>query len=236
MDRFVYCAAVLAAIVGLGNCLTAYCCGEERATELPPISDLLPADGTEVDVMGPPERFAELSKKLQGGLKENPGAFVGGVLKAKSGEPIAYDPRLGLTEEEYREFLELAQNLKFEKLGSLTLKVACTDNGVKLDGGEFLPELSKITFMLMEQHVQTPFGKCMNAAEVHASDGQKATGAWSGVQWKLEQLLPPSDVTLSLGKLKGSGRGLLIYRVRGFEGLKPKSILYVLIYDLPAAK
>jgi hypothetical protein len=174
VDKTICFAAVIAAILCFGPEHTA-CCAEGTSTELPPIGNLLPADGTEVDVMGYPERFMELSRKLQAGIKENPGAFASGVLNAKPGEPVDYDPRLGMTEEEYREFLELAKEIKFVKLGSVTLKVGRSDEGVKLDGGEFLPELSKITFNLMEKQVRTPFGNCTKVTAVCTGEGQKAT-------------------------------------------------------------
>jgi hypothetical protein len=186
--------------------------------------------------MGFPERFAELSKKLQAGIKENPGTFLGELLTAKPGEPIAYDPRLGLTKEEFEEYLRLGRDLKFEKVASVKLKVHRTDDAVQLDGGDLLPELKRITIKPNDKQVRTPFGDCSKPTEVRASDGQKATGRWNGMQWKMEKLLPPTDVTVMLGKLEESGRGLLIYRARGFDGRKPKSILYVLTYELPAAK
>jgi hypothetical protein len=230
----VYCAAVLAAIVFCGLDETATS-AEETATDSS-VFRLLPADGADVEVMGFPERFAELSKKFQAGIKENPGTFLGEVLTAKPGEPIAYDPRIGLTKEEFDEYLRLARDLKFVKLASIKLKVRRTDDAIQLDGGDLLPELKRITIKLNDKQMRTPFGNCTKPTEVRASDGQKATGRWNGLQWKMEKLLPPTEVSVMLGKLEDSGRGLLIYRARGFDGLKPKSVLYVLKYELPAAQ
>lgn len=235
MRRIVYCSVWFTAIV-CSSFAELVCGADEAKSDIPSISDLLPVDGTEVDVMGFPERFAELSRKLQAGMKENPGALLVEVLKAKPGEPIAYDPRFGLTKEEFDEYLRLANELKLVKVASVTLKVQRANGEVHVDGGELLPALKEIRFKPDEKQVRTPFGDCTKPMEVRASDGQTATGRWNGVEWKLEKLLPPTDVSVRLGKLEDSGRGLLIYRAKGFEGLKPKSVAYVLIYDLPAAK
>ena len=235
MRRIVYRSVWLTAMVCASFAEFA-CSADEAKSEIPSISDLLPVDDTEVDVMGFPERFAELSKKLQAGIKDNPGTFLVEVLKAKPGAPIAYDPRLGLSKEEFDEYLRPASELKFVKIASVTLKVHRTDEGVQFDGGDLLPQLKGITIKPGEKQVRTPFGNCEKPTEVRASDGQTATGRWNGVQWKLEKLLPPTEVTLMLGKLENSGRGLLIYRAKALEGLKLKNVTYILTYDLAAAK
>lgn len=235
MIRTAYLASALYAILCCGIPETA-CLSDEPATEGPRVADLLPTNESEVDVMWFPERFVELMKKLDAGVKENPGAFMVDVLKAKPGEPIDYDPRLGLTEEEYNEFLRLSRELKFVKLTTVPIKVHHTAEGVELDGGDLLPQLTGITFDPDNKKLKTPFGVCTKATDVRASDEQTRTGRCNGVQWECEQLFPPSRVRLMLGKLEESGRGLLIYDARGFEGFRPKRVSCILTYDLPPAK
>jgi len=234
MMRTAYFASALCAILYCGIPETT-CLSDEPAMEGPRVADLLPTDGSEVDVMWFPERLVELMKKLNAGVKENPGAFLVDVLKA-NGEPIDYDPRLGLSEEDHNELMRLSREFKFVKLTTAPIKVHHAADGIELDGGDLLPQLTGITVYPDKKKLKTPFGICTKVTEVRASDDQTRTGRCNGVQWECEQLFPPSRVRLMLGKLEESGRGLLIYDARGFEGLRPKRTSCVLTYDLPPAK
>ena len=54
------------------------------------------------------DRANELMLKLQAAVATNQDWFLEHVKRAKPGEPLEYDPRLGLTKEAYAEYLREA--------------------------------------------------------------------------------------------------------------------------------
>jgi|GEM_PF-3597424 len=72
-------------------------------------ADILRAGKIKVDVhdvvLSP--RAMELSLKWQKAIQADPTYFSKAVQNAKPGEPVPYDPRCGLTKEEYSELLKL---------------------------------------------------------------------------------------------------------------------------------
>ena len=237
MDLFRRLALVGTLLVCLPTFPRSRCLAEDVELQVPSLEQLLPADGTEVDVMGAPPRLSELGDKLQSAMKEDPVRFFANLGQAQPGELLGpYDPSFGITQEEYEEFNRLVKTGTFVKVSTATLEVTQTDKIVRLDGGEELPELKGMEFDLERKSVKTPFGKLTDAKVVLAVDEQTATGRWNGFYWKTQTVLPPAEVTVMLGKLEGSGRGLFAYRARGLDKLSLKEVACVLNFDLPPAK
>jgi len=212
----------------------------QQTAPAPEAVDLLPADGAAVDVMElkAPPRLDALTKKLQEAAAKDPDWLLAHTRKAKPGEPLPYDPRLGLTRDEYDEYLSLAKELKLTKVRAATARVKRDGQRVVLSFGDDLPGLKEIALDLKADEVATPFGVAADRSRVRASEGQKATGPWDGIQWKKVEEKPSSAtaVTFALGKLKDSGRGMLYYDVKHVEEESKAVFYYVLLYDLKTAR
>jgi hypothetical protein len=187
-----------------------------------------------------PPRLEELTKKLRQAVAKDPDWWLAHIQKAKPGEPLPYDARLGLTKEEYKEFLRLGQNMTLTKAKAAKVRVKRDGGRVVLSFGEDLPGFKEVVLDLTADTVTTPFGVTTERSRIRASEGQKATGPWDGIQWKLEKAEEdPARITavkFALGKLKGSGRGLLYYDVKQV-GEKAKTVFsYVLQYDLKPSR
>jgi len=109
----------ICSLVGMAFCVAFGAASPPEQKPVAPldIESLLPADGTVMDVMElkAPPRLEELAAKLQQTVAKDPEWWLAHVRKAKPGEPIPYDARLGLSKEEFDEFLSLA---KFRELTS----------------------------------------------------------------------------------------------------------------------
>lgn len=193
-----------------------------------------------VDVMEmmAPQRATELAQRLQQAARENPEWWPEHVKKAKRGEPLPYDSRLGLSKAEYDEFLTLSKQMVAQRKSETTLAITVTEDGVYvLDGGEALSDLTGIEIDLKMDVVRTPFGDAKKRSEINAKDGSPL-GAWNGVQWKLEAPdangMTGTVVKLAVGKLESSGRAVLYYDVRKIGRDGKTRISHVLNYDLPA--
>ncbi len=192
----------------------------------------------------PPARVLELTEKILQAARKDPAWWSNHLKKAKDGEPLPYDARLGLTEFEYDEYLSLTGKYTLVKVKTATLRVKGDGKQFVLDGGDALPHITGIELDLVANTVTTPFGVAAVRREIAASEGQTLTGPWNGVQWKLEKPeLEVGAVTLvrfSLGRLKETGRGILLYEAKEVRGRQPTTrARYLLTYDLkatPAAK
>lgn len=218
--------------------LGAACSLARQAASAPRVEDLLPADGTAMDVMElkAPPRLEELTKKLRRAVAKEPDWWLAHLKKAKPGEPLPYDARLGLTKEEYGEYLRLARKMTLTKVKTAKVQVKRAGGRVVLSFGEDLPGFKEVILDLKADTVTTPFGVMTERSRIRASGGQKATGPWDGIQWKFarSEEEPPrlTLVTFALGKLKGSGRGILYYDVKQGGEKSRTGFSYVLQYGL----
>lgn len=205
------------------------------------IAALVPADGASVDIMqlAYPRRFVELSIKLKRGVAENPEWWINAVETAPRGEPVPYDPRLGLTRDEYDEYLAVGKRATLSKVKSTSLRVTRAGNRFTFDGGKDLPDLTGVELDLTSDIVRTSFGIARQRSAIEASEGQTWTGPWGGTEWTLEkpgaELGSGTFVHFALGKLTKTGRGILYYEVKQGNGQTAKSLLVVLYYDLNAS-
>jgi len=204
------------------------------------VRTLIPVGSIKVEVMqvGGSRRMVELGQKLQMAVSKDPNWWREFVSKAGPGKELPYDSRMGLTETEYSELKALSKQVTLNKTADATLEISTTDQKVFLiDGGSSLPELTGIEIDLTQNRVKTPFGVLENRSDIQPDEGQKVTGRWGGVQWKLEKQ-GSSDasgtiVKLAFGQRVDDGRGIMYYDVKSLqEGKSPVRISRILLYQL----
>lgn len=204
-------------------------------------SRLLAPGSLEVDVMGPSPRFAELSLKFTSGIRKNPEWFLDFVRdRAEPGQPLPYHEKMGLSREEYNEFLALTKQKSFVKSGTTALTITrLPDGSLAIDGGKNLPELTGIEFDFQKNQVRTAYGI---ADQRDDGDAENAMlGDWNGAQWKFNrqeesgrESAATTSITVILGQLQATGRGILVYDVQ-VAGSQRKRITYILNFDPPVS-
>lgn len=221
----------------------AHASREHRAQEpksLLKVEMILPSDGASLDLMqmAPtnPKRFLELSRMLAQAIAKDPAWWDAHLKKANPGEPVAYDARLGVTREEFDEYLQLVKEQSYKKSKSIEVKVKRDASRVVLNFGDQVPELGEVELDLKADTVKTAYGVATRAADIAANEGQRATGPWNGFQWKLQNVDDESDrrtsVQFAIGVLKNSGRGIVYYKASRVGGNSPVSFSHVLQYDI----
>ncbi len=181
------------------------------------IAKLLPVGKCKVDVMENvyPKRFMELSEKLQVAVATNKDWWLNYVKRAKVGEPLAYQPNMGMTKDEYAEFSSLGEKRKLEKTGEGLLQVVTNSNSYQFDGGSTLPDLTGLRIDLKKLTIITPFG-VLKKPTFDESSGGPSLGAFSGYRWQFEQGdMDKGDITTAsflIGKLKESRRPFIYYK------------------------
>lgn len=202
-------------------------------------SQYIPVGTISAEIMefGQSPRVAELNKRKQDAILKDPLWWREHMKQQKPGETITYDPRMGITQAEYDELKALSGKTTLRKKADATIQVTRRGDEYVFDGGEALPDLTGIEIDLAKQQVRTPFGTCDKQGNLTMPDTTPA-GGWTGVRWS--QASAGNDgkkVSLSMGRLKASGRGIFIYYALNPDAPpeEKKRVNIMLSYDLPAA-
>ena len=153
------------------------------------LRELMPTGRVAVEVMEQyaPPRLVELTEKFKRALAAYPSWWQQHVAKTPPGKPIAYDPRTGLTEAEFQEFLVLPESIRLLPARVDTVVIVATPNGWRLDDASRFAAVRGIEIDTVRNVVITPrFGELPASNPIIASASQKVTGAWGGPRWKLE--------------------------------------------------
>lgn len=165
----------------------------------------LPTGKVHVDVMktvtAPPS--ADLTEKLHAAV----------TVEAEEREP--WEQRLALTQPRG------TQDLLLEKTGEAVIELVPTPDGrmmLQTDGS--LPELSGIILDVVNDTVETPFGRTNGISEVATGADRFAPGAWRGTQWQLdapgEQPSTGTSIKFAIGRL-ADDRVILKYDAKQIE-------------------
>jgi hypothetical protein len=211
-----------------------------QAFPLDSVRALLPAGTLRVDAMdvAPAPRMTELAQKFQAAVQRDPEWFQRHARTARPGEPLPYDPKLGLTREEYDEFLRLANTMGLRKIAEAPLAVRAEASRLVLDGGTGMPDLTGVVLDLAADQLVTPLATVTGSREVHNDGAGAAMGAWDGREWSVEELSEDGRdgmvVSLAVGRLRESGRGMLYWQLRQVRGgQQAVRMIRILFYDLP---
>jgi hypothetical protein len=149
---------------------------------------------------------------------------------------LPYHPNLGLSQEEYDEYLRLSDNIKLYQSGDGIISIEKTGDGqYKISQMEGLRLIDNIIIDLSENTVSTNYGTCKYSGEIKASDQQIATGRWNGYSWILEDMADASNyqsVQFNLGQMEDSKKIIMYYQVRLANGENRIDDFEVIQYSL----
>ncbi|WP_040764175.1 hypothetical protein [Novipirellula maiorica] len=209
--------------------------------------DALAVGKLNVDVMDfmVPIRAAELSRKMLISAVEHP-EWLEQVSSRSVGETIAYDSRMGISEAEYEEYLEVSKQLSVQKAGDTELTITRPEPELYvLDGGvvngqhavvagrHVIANLSGIEIDLANNIVRAPFGTLTGYSEKHISS-ESPLGAWDGAVWFTQGSGRTDAIaSLTVGKLRRSRRSFIYLDVSRLSGGSNMWIDLLVMYDLP---
>lgn len=166
----------------------------------------LPSGPVEVTVLelAAPHRYVQLTRRFQTALDEQ-AEWLQGYLQEHNtpGEPLPWNERFGLTEEEYAELLKLSDEIRLRPVGKSTLEIIREDPWISFKAPDSLGALNQVTLDLGQRKVTTPFGDCANFVAVSSDMDTRAAEPWSGMTCQRTQGDPQSSaqiVAFSLGR------------------------------------
>ncbi len=190
--------------------------------DVPSAIDYLPAGelvkGATTVVVPPPE-LDKYVAQVEEAAKKNPEWFAEHSEKSPPGVPLPYDPKLGLTEEQYAEYLELWAKREFKSVDPVILQLKEGSDGrwnihAAVSNGGSSP-ISTLKYDPEKDVFISPNGTMERLEDVDA-DKNSILGAWTGHEWKFEEetSLGKTKENFAIGKTGDGKFGLLIYRMQ----------------------
>ncbi len=208
------------------------------AADAADIADYLPNNSVihgRVMATAVPQEVDSLTQKFQAAMQNDLEWFQAFFAENGKVHPIPYHPRIGLTEVEFRRYLELVADLKWQKIGAITLTIKHLKNGgiQLLSEGDTSP-LNEIRIFPGKGFVETSYGNLNEFSEVSSSNPDGAIGRWSGAQWKKSERVNDKlvAVKLAIGKRTDHGDGIIYYDVKDFTHGVGENYSYVVLYPL----
>lgn len=182
----------------------------------------------------PPPRFLEIYKKVQEAAQRDPEWWKQKTASAQPGQPLPYDPKMGITPEEYSEMLELGKQPVLGPVGQASFTVKREGGKLTLDGGQALPELTGIQVDPANATVTTKFGVLSQEQKLDPSKTQTPLGQITGYRWARQPTADSPGVAFLLGRFGDQPKGLIVYEMVqvGADGRPTGGGQYFMIYDL----
>ena len=130
--------------------------------------------------------------------------------------PLPFDDRLGLTREEYDDYLKYWGKREFKGIEAVPIRLSESSDGrwTIIVGGR-AATLSTLKFDPKAEAFKSPNGELKRIEDVDA-DGNSTLGAWTGHEWKFEEKssLGTLKENFAIGKTGDKKYGLLVYRLQ----------------------
>lgn len=190
------------------------------AAEVPEVFSGLLTPGTpvrgQIGMVLPPPEIDKYVAKVEAAARENREWFREFSAEAKPGVPLPYHERLGLTREEYDEYLALWNKREFKPMEDvvLILREASGDTWtISATGGA--STLSTLRYSPKSDTFRSPNGELKRIEDINA-DPASILGAWTGKEWKFDEetSLGKTKENFAIGRMKDGKSGLVVYRVQ----------------------
>ncbi len=202
----------LLAILSVSTSVSAF------ASDLPKVFTGLFEKGVpmkgELGVVMPPPEIEKFIGKVADSARKDPEWYKEYSKNTKPGIPLPYDAKLGLTKEEYDEYIKIWGKREFKVADEVQMMLKENANGswtliATGEGGA----ISTLQYQPKTDVFHSPDGDLKRIEDVNA-DPQSVLGGWTGFEWKFEEEtgLGKTKENFALGKMAGGKYGLVIFR------------------------
>lgn len=192
----------------------------------------------QIGVVMPPPEIEKYVAKVEAAARKDPKWFREFSAQAKSGAPLPYDERLGLTKAEYDEYLALWEKREFKPREQvmLLLRQSAGDTwSITSTGAASL--FSTLRYNSQSDLFRSPNGEMKRIDDIKA-DSSSILGAWSGLEWKFEEETGLGKIkeNFALGRLADNNYGLIVYRAQELSTEGTRLLDKSLIVRFPLGK
>ena len=176
-----------------------------------------------------------LDRQFRLAVQNNMDWFKRYVTGNKPGQPLPYDPRMGVTKAQYEKIQHMTADFRPGDSIAITVRKGSDGSIAFNSDAPNAAGLKSVTFPPDEKVAETPYGALSIVTEIHQTDGKAPIGIWNGVEWA--QVKDNGDAEpsakIAFGKRAPSGEGVLYYQVASYKGHKEQSL--VVFYKLDGA-
>jgi hypothetical protein len=175
----------------------------------------IPVKG-QIGMVIPPPEIDKLVAKVEASARKDSKWFREFSGQAKPGVPLPYDERLGLTKDEYAEYLVLWNKREFKSKENVMLFLRQSADGIwSITSTGGASPISTLRYNAKDDAFRSPNGELKRIADIQA-DPASVLGEWSGNEWKFEEetSLDKTKENVAIGRFADGNFGLIVYRVQ----------------------
>lgn len=194
-----------------------------------------PVRGEIIVVLPPPEIEKYISKVEQTAQKD-PAWFTEYSKNTNPGIPLPYHEKLGLTKQEYDEYIALWAKREFKAVQEVTLLLRKGSEGrwnIMATGAA--AAISSLRFAEKEDNWKSPNGTLTRLPDINA-DPSSILGAWTGKEWRFEEETSLSRLkeNFALGLSADKKFHLIVYRAQELTAAGTRLLDKNLVVRIPA--
>jgi hypothetical protein len=168
----------------------------------------------EIVVVVPAEGLKKYVDKVQAAANKDPEWFRAQSEKTKPGVPLPYDPKLGLTKEEYDDYIKLRAQSQMQPVEKILLNLTKGKKGLwNIAASGSAQVISTLSYDAAKDTFTSPNGVLTRIADIKA-EATSPMGVWSGHEWRFsdESGLTKLKENIAFGKTGDGKFGLIVYR------------------------
>lgn len=170
----------------------------------------------EVGLVVPPKEINKYIAKVQAAAKKDKAWHTEYAKKAKPGIPLPWHEKLGLTKEEYAEYLKLWDQRKFKAVQQVVIRLEepkPEEWMIRVSGVGM--SISLLRYNPKTGSFKSPNGELKRIEDIDA-EASSILGAWKGQEWRYENNTEfiSTKENLAIGQHKDGKSCLLIYRLQ----------------------
>lgn len=170
----------------------------------------------QIGMVFPPREIDKFIAKVEAAARKDPKWFREFSAKSKPGIPLPYDERLGLTRQEYEEYLTMWNKREFKPMEDVTIVLRpSSGNSWTITATGEASTISTLRFQPKEDVFRSPNGDLKRIEDINA-ESSSILGEWTGREWKLEEDtgLGKTKENFAVGRFTKQPYGLLVYRAQ----------------------
>ena len=200
--------------------IAAFLTASLTAAEVPKVFEGLMQTGIPIraqrGMVVPPAEIDKYVAKVKAAEAKDPKWFREFAKAAKPGVPLPYDERLGLTKEEYNEYLGFWKKREFKPMEEVMLMLRESPPGTwKISSTGSASSLSTLYYSAKDDAFRSPNGVLKRIDDIKA-DPASVLGEWTGSEWKVESDTGFGTIkeNIAIGRFADNKHGLVVYRAQ----------------------